>query len=396
MSNYLPHQIETSDKALATLRSRGVCLIAGLPRTGKTRTAIRVAELSKAEMILVVTKKAAIEGWYSELEEVETVKNYTVVNYEQVKNLSPLIDFDLVVVDESHTIGRAGKPTQRLKDLKQHTRNKPVLLLSGTPAAETNLSYYYQFSLSSWSPFKHRTFYDFFREWGVPNLVRINGRFQETYKKAKPEIVNYLFPYIVTLTQEQAGIKHQARDKLHVVSLEPSTKQLIRIIKEDKITTIAGELVAFESDISERLAVHQIEYGAVKIGEEYKLLDNSEVAEYLLRTFGDSEEVGFMCHFKSTRLKLQKCFKYAQLFSSNAHAEGVDLSHLKHFVIVNSDYSGAKFIQRRDRCVNVMRLTEAVVHHIVTDGGISGAVYDTLSGKRDFTLQLYRKHRNGQ
>ena len=60
--SYLPHQITTSDKALAVLRQRGVCLIAGLPRTGKTRTAIRVAELSKAEMILVVTKKAAIEG----------------------------------------------------------------------------------------------------------------------------------------------------------------------------------------------------------------------------------------------------------------------------------------------------------------------------------------------
>jgi len=391
MSSYLPHQIATSDKALGVLRQRGVCLIAGLPRTGKTRTAIRVAELSKAEMILVVTKKAAIDGWYSELEEVETVKNYTVVNYEQVKNLPP-VSFDLVVVDESHTIGRAGKPTQRLKDLRAKTRGKPVLLLTGTPAAETNLSYYYQFSLSDYTPLKYKSFYDFFRAWGIPNLVRLNGRLQETYKKAKPEIVDFLRPYIVTLTQEQAGIKHQATDELHIVPLKPYTKQLIETVKEHKVTTIAGSLVAFESDISERLAVHQIEYGALKIGDDYVPLPNNEVVDYLLKTFGDSPDLGLMTHFKSTRIKLQQYFKHAQLFSSNAHAEGVNLSHLKHFVIVNSDYSGAKFIQRRERITNIMRATKAVVHHIVTDGGISKAVYDTLKSKRDFTLKLYRKH----
>ena len=391
--SYLLHQIETSDKALGVLRQRGVCLIAGLPRTGKTRTAIRVAELSKAEMILVVTKKAAIDGWYSELEEVETVKNYTVVNYEQVKNLPP-VSFDLVVVDESHTIGRAGKPTQRLKDLRDKTRGKPVLLLTGTPAAETNLSYYYQFALSDLTPLKYKNFYDFFRAWGIPNLVRLNGRLQETYKKAKPEIVDFLRPYIVTLTQEQAGIKHRATDTLHVVSLRTSTKELIREITEDKVTEINGVLQAFETEIAERLAVHQIEYGAVLLNEQVVDLPNSEVVDYLYDTFKDTEGLGLMCHFRSTRLKLEKRFKRASIYSSNAHAEGVNLAHLDNFVIVNSDYSGAKFIQRRERITNIMRDTAAVVHHIVTDGGISKAVYDTLKGKRDFTLQLYRKHRN--
>jgi len=393
--SYLPHQVATSDKALAVLRQRGVCLIAGLPRTGKTATAIRVAELSKAQTVLVVTKKAAIEGWYSELERIgDYEKDYTVTNYEQVKNL-PAVGFDLIIVDESHTIGRAGKPTQRLKDLRAKTRGKPVLLLTGTPASETHLSYYYQFALSDLTPLKYRTFYDFFRAWGVPNLVRLNGRLQETYKKCKPEIVDFLAPYIVTLTQEQAGIKHQASDKLHVVPLSASTKELISTLKEDKVVEIAGQLRAFESEIAERLAVHQIEYGAVLLNDEVIDLPNSEVIDYLLGTFDDTEGLGLMCHFRSTRQKLEKHFKRASIYSSNAHAEGVNLAHLDNFVIVNSDYSGAKFIQRRERITNIMRDTAAIVHHIVTDGGISKAVYDTLSDKRDFTLQLYRRHRNG-
>ena len=395
---FLPHQIETSDKALGILRQRGVCLIAGLPRTGKTATAIRVAELSKAVNVLVVTKKAALEGWADEFQRIgvgqgKITKDYAIVNYEQVKNLGDAT-FDLVIVDESHTIGRAGKPTQRLKDLRAKTRGKPVLLLTGTPASETHLSYYYQFALSDLTPLKYKNFYDFFRAWGVPNLVRLNGRLQETYKKCKPEIVDFLRPYIVTLSQEQAGIKHQASDKLHVVPLSASTKQLISTLQEDKVVEIAAELRAFESEIAERLAVHQIEYGAVLLNDEVVDLPNSEVIDYLYNTFGDTEGLGLMCHFRSTRQKLETRFKRAIIYSSNAHAEGVNLSHLDNFVIVNSDYSGAKFIQRRERITNIMRDTAAVVHHIVTDGGISKAVYDTLKGKRDFTLQLYRKHRN--
>lgn len=389
--SYKPHQVTTSDKALAVLRQRGVCLIAGLPRTGKTRTAIRVAELSKAQMILVVTKKAAIEGWHDELAAVSPTKHYTVINYEQVKNLPPLLEFDLVVVDESHNIGRAGKPTQRLKDLKRKVYGKPVLLLTGTPAAETNLSYYYQFSLSKWSPFQQRTFYEFFSAWGVPHMVRINGRLQETYKKAKPEIVQFLAPYIVTLTQDQAGIKHQATDQLHVVPLSASTKALLATIREDQVADINGTTYAFESDIAERFAVHQIEYGAVLLNEEIIDTGNSEVIDYLLATFGDSPDVGFMTHYRSTREKMAQVFKHAQMYSSNSHSEGVNLSHLKHFVIVNSDFSGARFVQRRERITNLNRTTEAVVHHIVTDGGISRPLYDTLTSKRDFTLALYRK-----
>lgn len=393
--SYLPHQVQASDRVLKVLRARGVCLLAGLPRTGKTRTAIRVAELSKAKMVLVVTRKAAIEGWHSELAECDTSKHYTVVNYEQVKKLSPLLEFDLIVVDESHNIGRPGKPTERLKDLRRKVYGKPVLLLTGTPAAETHLAYYYQFSLSKWSPFaKHKNFYDFFRAWGEPNLVRINGHLQETYKKAKPEIVRYLSPFIVTLTQDQAGIKHQAKDQLHVVSLEPSTKKLIDTLIADKVVTLpSGLVLAAESDIAERLYVHQLEYGAVKVDDDIFDTGNDEVAEYLLRTFGDSEDVGLMCHYHSTRRKLSGYFSRAQIFSSNAHSEGVNLSHLKHFVIINSDFSGAKFIQRRERITNINRTSEAIVHHIVTDGGISQAVYNTLSDKRDFTLKLYREVR---
>ena len=387
---YMPHQIEKSDAASKVLRTKGICLLAGLPRTGKTATAIRVAENSKLNRILVVTKKSAIPGWHSEIKRISnTSKEYTITNYEQVKKLSQ--DFDMAIIDESHTIGRPGKPTQRLKDLRAKVYNLPILLLTGTPASESHLAYYYQFCLSPLSPFKnYKNFYAFFRTWGVPNPIYVNGRSVETYKQAKPNLIDYVQPWIVTLDQNEAGIKHQAQDRVHTVQLNQSTLDMIHDIKKNKVVTINGEVYGFDSDIAERVAVHQVETGALKLYDDYIQLDNTEVVDYLKATFGDTPDVGFMCHFKATREKLKAHFKYAKFYSSNAHAEGVNLSSLKHFVIVNSDYSGAKFIQRRERATNIKRKTPVVVHHITTNGGISKAVYDTLSNKKDFTLALYR------
>lgn len=392
MSNlaYMPHQIEKSDAAATVLRQKGICLLAGLPRTGKTATAIRVAENSKLKRILVVTKKSAIPGWHSELKRIgNTIKEYTITNYEQVKKLSQ--NFDMAIIDESHTIGRPGKPTQRLKDLRAKVYNLPILLLTGTPASESHLAYYYQFCLSPLSPFKNdKNFYAFFRNWGLPNTIYVNGRSVETYKYAKPNLIDYVQPWIITLDQNEAGIKHQAKDQVHTVLLDQSTLEMLYTIKKDKVITINNEVYGFDSDIAERVAIHQIESGALKLYDDYVQLNNNEVVDYLKATFGDTPDVGFMCHFKATREKLKMHFKHAKFYSSNAHAEGVNLSDLKHFVIVNSDYSGAKFIQRRERATNIKRETPVIVHHIVTNGGISKAVYDTLSNKKDFTLALYR------
>ena len=391
--SYLPHQVEASDKLLAVLRKKGVALLAGEMRTGKTRSAIRVAETGKAQRILVVTKKAAIAGWHSELKAVKALKMYTVTNYEQVAKLEA--NYDLCIVDESHAVGRAGKPTQRFVALRKLTYEVPLILLSGTPAVETHLAYYYQFGLSKWSPFaKFKNFYDFFRVWGEPSMMRLHGRWVEQYKKAKPEIMEQIRPHIVSLTQEQAGIQFKAIDKVHKVALSADTRALISEIQDNKVATINGELVGFDSDIKERVTVHQIETGAVLIDEEIVELPNTEVVDYIKETFGDSEGLALMAHFRSTREKLRQHFPKATIYSSVAHAEGVDLSGCDHLVIVNTCYSGAKHIQRRDRVVNLNRKTEAVVHHIVCDGGISPVVYNAVSRKHDFNLKMYRELRN--
>lgn len=396
MSAYLPHQIRAASETEQLLRQHGLAYIFGEPRSGKTRTALKIAHDIGAKNVLVLTPKAAISGWEKEQAAVGYNAPITVTNYEQAPKLRA--EYDLVIIDEAHRLGKVGKPTQRVKDIRAITGNARCLYLSGTPIVETPLAIYYQWIVCRHTPLRFKNFYEFFRHYGVPSMIRLHGRWVEQYKKSKPELLEKIEPYIVRMTQADAGIPDsvQARDKLHVVSLERETHKLIKTIQEDKVASIAGEVVAFDSDIKERMAVHQVECGALRIDDQIVELANNEVIEYLLRTFGDSTDVALMAHFHSTRQKLERHFKRAHIYSSTAHAEGVDLSHYRHFVIVNADYSGAKFVQRRERLVNVTKTGESVVHHIVTNGGVSSLVYEMTSKKRDFNLKCYRELRDAE
>ena len=391
---YLPHQIEKSDQLEQIMRSKYMACLWGAPRSGKTRTAIRTASrLVSGKTCLVLTKKNAIPGWQSEINACGADVRFHVTNYEQAAKLNSDV-FSLIIVDESHNLNKTGRATQRFNNIRRLCLHRPVIFLTGTPAIEKQVGLFYQLGVTKFSPFNQfKNFYEFFRAYGIPNQIKISGRYIEQYNKAKPALMEQVLPYVVTMTQDDAGISANATDQVHLVSLADQTKQLINTIRNDAVATINGVTYAFESDMAIRAAVHQVETGAVLLDNNIVHLPNNEVVEYIARTFGDSDDVALMAHFRSTREKLARLLPKAHIYSSDGHAEGVDLSHYNHFVIVNSGYSGAKFVQRRERIVNINRTTDAVVHHIITDAGISADVYDAVSNKKDFNIRLFRHAR---
>jgi superfamily II DNA or RNA helicase len=85
-------------------------------RTGKTATALMAAQKYGATSVLFVTKKKAIssikqqddedaKGDYDKMLHLLSFK-LICINYEQLHNLSPDYNFDLVVLDEAHCIGQ--------------------------------------------------------------------------------------------------------------------------------------------------------------------------------------------------------------------------------------------------------------------------------------------------
>jgi len=387
MSDFHPHQKAAGDAVARLIFDKGVAYLQGEPRTGKTRSVFWAINKLPVKSVVFVTKKNAIPGILSEAG--VCTKRLNIINYEQVAKLDPK-DFDLVVIDEAHNIGRAGKPSLRFKQLRKLAWDKPTILLSGTPWVETPSAAFYQFGVTKYTPLRFKSFYDFFREYGIPAPMMIQGRTIEQYKKVRETLQPELSQYIVRITQQQAGITAVAQDIEHHFELSPATLDLIERIKTDNIATIAGRRIAFESDMAVRTAIHQIEAGGLLVGDDLITLPNTEMMDYVRDTFGDSPDVAVMSHFRSTRAKVQACLPNVHVYSSDGHAEGVNLSHYRHFVILNTGYSGAKHIQRRDRGTLMGLTEERQVHHLMVKGQLSASVYKSVSKKLDFNLATFR------
>ena len=273
----------------------------------------------------------------------------------------------------------------------------PHIHLSGTAVVESPCSIYHQMFISKYTPFKHKNFYRFHDEFGIKYYIKAQGRDIAQYDRFKPELLDRINEFTVYMTQEDAGISRdlQAVDKVHYVTLNESTKMLYNELQEHQIASVCSNDCRYDlvcdSVMKLRTSLHMIESGVVKVDDQYLMLGNTEKVDYIKDTFGDSEDIGIMCHFVGERKLLEKEFKHAKIYSSSSHAEGVDLSHLKSFIILSSDYSGAKFIQRRDRIINVNGSNTLEVHHILVKGAISEQVYKKVSKKEDFNNSTYAR-----
>ena len=432
-----PYQVAFAAKVWAILVEFGYAYLAGKPRSGKTATAIEVAETSKViNNVLILTTKNAIgypelkdengivlkdkdgkakicenpnskkyvkedeKGWLLFLHNMELNHNYHVTNYEQagriVKNkvvlkLDPT-KYDLVIIDESHNLGAVGKSTGRYKVIKKLCWDMPHIHLSGTAVVESPNSIYHQMAISKYTPFNYSNFYEFFSVYGKPYYIPIGGRDVTQYDKCKDTLMPEVDKFTVYMTQEDAGISKdlQAVDELHYVELNDDTKALYnKLQKEQVITLPSGELLMCDSDMKLRTSLHMLESGVAKIEDEYFEIGNTEKIDYIMEVFGDEPTTGIMCHFIPERRLLAKHFSKAQLYSSKAHAEGVDLSHLKYFIVLSADYSGSKFIQRRDRIINTEGSNTLTVHFILVKKAISEQAYKSGSKKEDFNNSTY-------
>jgi len=401
------HQIEKAEACWNILKVKGYVYLAGKPRSGKTLTSLLIAEKStKIKSILILTKKNAIPGWNKFIDDVELglQHEYYVTNYEQAHKLNK-DDYDLVIIDESHNLGTLAKPSQRIKTIRTLCWNLPHIHLSGTAIVESPNGIYHQMCISKYKPFRHKNFYDFHREFGKPYYIKAAGREIQQYDKANLEkLMPIIDSFTVYMTQEDAGIDSnvQAVDKVHYVELDDITKSLYNTLVQDNIVDVwLGSLginrlislpslkLVCDTTMKLRTTLHMLESGVVKIDDYYIELGNLEKINYVKKTFGDTKGVGIMCHFVGERKLLERHFKNASIYSSSSHAEGVDLSHLESFVIMSSDYSGSKFIQRRDRVVNVNGSKSTTVHHILVKNGISEQVYKKVSKKEDFNNSTY-------
>ena len=386
-----PYQVEFSEKAYSILAEHMIVYLAMEERTGKTLTAILTCEKAAVKRILVITKKKAISGWVDTLAKFKHTKHYTVINYHQAVKVTE--DYDLVILDEAHNYISAFPKVGKLwSKIAARTRGKPLIYISATPYAQGVRLLYHQFALSKWSPFKKfTTAYSWFKAYGIPDTIYLSGRQVESYKLANTEDVlracNHLF---LKATRQELGFGHEPQDKLHYIELGPKTREVYNIILKQKVINLNSFLIEYDTTMKLRTALHMLEGGVAKANQDYIELGNREKVDYILKEWGDTEDLVIMYNYKAELTKLESIFKKALILQATSYAEGVDLSHKKHLVIYSQDFSTARHSQRRARQANKNRAEDIIVHFLLVKKGISEQVYKTVSlNKKNYIDSLF-------
>lgn len=389
-----PHQEEISNEALSILREQGIAYLAMEERTGKTLIAILTAEKSAAKNILIVTKKKALDGWQDTLSKYTVSKHFVLVNYHKVNTVAHL-KFDLIILDESHNyISSYPKPGTIWKELKPICINTPILYSSATPHAQGMQQLFHQLALSSWSPwYKHTSFYKWFQIYGKPYQIEVGGIMRTQYDRVKEDMVESCVKHLfITKTRAELGFEHEPEDVLHYIELADNTKAVYNILLKDGIIPLSVGVLVADNPSKLRTSLHQLEGGTMKIDNNYYTLGNTEKIDYILKHFGDREDLVLMYNFKQEAIKLAKYFKKALILQATSYAEGVDLHKYSDLVIYSQDYSTARHTQRRARQCNMNRDTPINIHFILIAKGISSQVYKTVSvNKKNYVDSRFSK-----
>lgn len=370
-------------------------------RTGKTLTSLGVAQKLNINNLLFITKKKAIGSIQEDYEKLNPSYDMTCINYESLHKISG--SFDLVVLDEAHSLGAFPKPSKRAKVVKDiiQKNNPYVILLSGTPTPESYSQMYHQVFGIPNNPFnKYRNFYRFCDD--HVNVVKrqINGFPINDYSSGKASINQLMSRYMISYTQKQAGFESEIEEE--IVRVRVNTHPLCKQLKKDLVIEMDDEVILADTGVKLMSKLHQMYSGTVKFESgNSKVLDTSK-AEYIKWRF-DGQKIGIYYKFKAELDALKQvfgdqiCTDLDTFNSTDKHIalqivsgrEGISLRNADHIVFYNIDFSATSYWQARDRMTTKDRKYNKV-YWIFSDGGIETKVYKSVIQKKDYTLRHFR------
>lgn len=373
------------------MRDHGLAYLAHKERTGKTLTAILTAEESLDGSVLIVTKKKAIKGWEDTLKAYPCTKSYTIINYESVQKV--IASHDLVILDEAHhAISSTGKTSSTWKNVRVHTKKKPILYLSATPYSEHIGLLYNQLALSDYSPFKeYSSFFKWYAVYGIPCMVRTPyGMVDQRTKYHTAEVfakVQHLFSF---LTRQDVGIEHEPEHNLIEIQPSENTKKLVKTLLTKRVLPIDNYVVVADSDIKMRTIHYQLEGGTIK--DNNILTGTTEKIDYIKANY-DTSAIAIMAHFINERELLARHFPDALILSSDGDAEGVDLSHIDKMIIYSMSFKTSKHTQRMARQANHNRTKPILVDVLTLSAPCIGSkIYESVAIKEEnFVKNSYEK-----
>lgn len=402
------YQTELSDKGYKILNTLNILALIMEVRTGKTITALLTCQKAKCNHVLFITKKKVIESntILNDYELVNPSFKLTQINYESVHKLKDK-DYDIIIIDESHSLGAYPKPSLRTKRIKKVVGNKRVILLSGTITPESYSQIYHQFWVSNFSPFTESSFY----KWANSGYVTVkkkyvaHGNQVNDYSNANEKLINQkTSKYILTYSQQDAGFKSKVNEHILYVEMKPLTYQLVNKLENDLVIQgKKGGVILADTGVKLMQKVHQLYSGTVKLEDGSAIITDDSKAKFI-KDYFKGQKIAIFYKFKEELELLKRVFKNylttsleefnnsskniaLQIFSGR---EGISLKNADSLVMYNIDFSSTSYWQSRDRMTTKNRSVNNV-YWVFSKGGLEDKVYKTVLEKKSYTLSYYER-----
>ena len=388
------------------LKKSGFVYLAMEVRTGKTLTSLGIANEINAKDVLFVTKKKAVGSIAADYKAFNPGYDITIINYESLHLKMNDSKWDLIILDEAHSIGAFPKPNQRAKLIQKIIiKYRPkVIFLSGTPTPESYSQMYHQVFSVPGNPFREfSSFYRFCDKYVKVKEKKINGLMIRDYSNGLETILEKMRPYTINYTQKEAGFNTETIEEVLEVEMKPSTIKLISQLKKDLVIQGKDETILGDTPVKLMMKVHQLCSGTVKFESGNSMILDLTKAEFIKEHF-DGFKIGIFYKFKEELNALQQVFgdnittNLDEFNETNkiialqivSGREGISLKAADYLVYYNIDFSATSYWQSKDRMTTKDRLYNKV-YWIFSKGGIEHDIYKAVTKKKDFTINHFKK-----
>lgn len=391
-------------KGKEILRKFGILFLAMEVRTGKTLTALFICKgLSR---VLFVTKKKAISSIEADFEKSGLDYHLKVVNYESLHKI-PKEGWDIVIIDESHAMGKFPKPSKRAKDVKAIVEASmcPTMHLSGTPTPESWSQIYHQLWVNKNSPFADcKNFYAWARKGYVDvKQKRVNyGRIINDYSHGKKDLIlPKIKDFSIHYSQEEAGFDAKIEEEVLYVKMKPQTYATCERLKRD---LFIDERVVADTPTKLQSKLHQMYSGTIKFTDGTRKVFDLTKAEFIRDRFM-GQKIAIFYKFTAEFLALKEVFgdlltQDIATFDAEADKhialqiqsgrEGTKLASAESLVFYNIDFSATSYWQGRDRMTTKDR-KDNKVYWIFAEGGLEDFIYKRVANKKQYTKYYFEK-----
>lgn len=407
------YQHELARKGKLILLEHNLLYLAMEMRVGKTFIAFEIAKLIKSKNVLFITKKRIISTVLKDFKSLDYSYNIQFVNYESAHKIN-FNNLDLIICDESHTLGGYPKPSKAAKVLhdKLEKLSCRIIFLSGTPSPESYSQLYHQFWISRFTPFGQ---WPNFYKWANDGFVlitkkHISGYMINDYSRGiKSKIDSYTKHLFLSYTQKEANFKvHELFDEIKFIPMPNKLQKLIEILVNDKVYTFKdkSELVC-DTAVKLQQKVHQLCSGTVIALKnnlvEYKILDDYKV-NYICKNYIGKKLAIFYLYASEGEMLKNRFVNWTSdpiVFNSNKQTifisqfqsggRGINLSAADVIIFFNIHFSSELYQQARQRGQEQNKSKATELHWLFSDVGIERKIYSKVINKQSYTLSYFRK-----